>query len=138
MYYITFRSCHYRVLTIYDVTYKSDNDELLDLQAKWLDTHNAAVWHDLWLLSYAVCKRIVLHQMRLHKLYFTQEGINDKAVSACEYVLRRYKQPPRQHRCVYFVKSNFVATLHFGVIHAMYHLRPNDIINDNAISLDCV
>ncbi len=119
---------------------KNQDDKLFELQEKYLETRSQAAWEEFFILSLQVCKNIVASELLKNKKCFTQEQIDDNALNACIYVLRRYKRigyrrsrtAPKNYR----VNVNFITTLKYGVRHALYYSNMEKRNFDNALSLE--
>ena len=107
---------------------ESNNQKLLDYQNDYLDNGNLESWGALWLLSFETCKNIIRgHIKRLG--FWLSEGytVEDKAMEAVIYVLRRYKTRPG-----YRIEKNFISALKFSVQHALFYQTMESRVYDAA------
>lgn len=114
--------------------HKDDNKRLLELQERFLSGDSRA-WDELWLLSSAVCKRIIRHEQETKGFFISQDDLKDKTTSAVEYVLRRYRKTYKSGKS-YKIEKNFVSALYFGVRHSLYYRSEKDKAFDNILFID--
>ncbi len=115
------------------------NEKLIELQDKYLKTKSQAVWEEFFLLSFQVCKNIVVSEFVKNNILFDQEKVNDNALNACIYVLRRYKNIGYQKKGApenYRIDSNFITTFSYGVKHALYYCNKEQRNFNNAMNID--
>ena len=104
---------------------KDDNERLLNLQYEYLQYGSSDAWDGLWKLSYKVALGMVRSMCAAKRLRLDCDEVQDKAVAACEYVLRRYKTRKGWH-----VKSSFMSVIKHGVVHALFYRSNADELVD--------
>ncbi len=115
---------------------EKDNSKLLELQDRFLNG-NSSAWSELWVLSLQVCKRIIKHEQKQKGFFLNNDDLEDKAMNAVFYVLRRYKKTYKNGK-TYRIEKNFVSALYFGVIHALYYRSKKDKAFDDVYFIDDV
>ena len=100
---------------------KNENQKLLEAQAKWVIDRDEKSWEYIWLRAMTIAKKII------RKKYADRlrGDLEDRAISAVEYVLRRYTKRPG-----WCVKKNFSAAIYNGCQHAMDYCTKADRIVD--------
>lgn len=106
----------------------NDNETLFNAQFHFFNAENErekqSAWNELWCVSLQVCTRMIKKIAKEKKLFYSKSDLYDKAINACEYILRRYKTREK-----WFVKNNFINVLKHGVLHSMfYHTKSDDLI----------
>lgn len=71
---------------------RNDNENLMNLQYKYLNGRSEKAWTELWSFAVYVSKKMVRDFYRKRKLFHNSSDVYDKAIEATEYVLRRYKK----------------------------------------------
>lgn len=115
--------------------------QLKNLQEKYLETRSQTAWEELFSLAYQVCKNIVVSEYFKHKKFFTQEDVDDNALNACIYVLRRYKNIGYRKNSApknYMITDNYIVTLQYGVKHALYYRNTEQRNFENAVSYESI
>ena len=97
----------------------------MNYQKDYIEKNDTAAWNEMWAISLAIAKKIITKEVKKKGFFLDTSDMEDKAYSAVEYVLRRYKTRPK-----YYVKKSIVAVIRGGVVHALYYRTKIDKLTD--------
>ncbi len=100
-------------------TPKNDNETLMNLQYMYLSKKDRKAQESLWLISIAIAKKLIRKEQKEKKFFLAASDLEDKAVEAVEYILRRYDR--RKDNACWCVRKNFISAIYNGVRHALYY-----------------
>lgn len=93
---------------------RDDNQRLLNYQYDWLVHRNPEAWENLWLLSCAVARRMIMAMARKKGFHLSPGHLQDKVENAVIYILRRYDYG-------WYVKKAFLKAIKEAVVHALWY-----------------
>ena len=116
-----------------------ENDEYLKAQELFLKNGDAAAWSLMWSIGILLSKKLIRKTIRETSHKMSVEDVEDKALDACEYVLRRYRKDYGNGK-QYKITSSPCSAFRFGVIHALYYenqcKRKKDLMSEAVLFCD--
>lgn len=104
---------------------KNLKEKYMNYQKDFIEKNDVSAWNEMWTISLSIAKKIISKEVKKKGFFLDKSDMEDKAYSAVEYVLRRYKT--RQN---YYVKKSIVAVIRGGVVHALYYRTTIDKLTD--------